>query len=152
MFISMDCFTFTLQKTKGMRYNQFYSELGKLLYAVADIDGKVTAKEKAMLKEVVHKELVPAEGHTDSFGTDAAYYTEFEFEIMEESKADPEAAFESFLNFLDNNKHEVSADMLRTARRSARKIAHTFSNINKKERDMLSRLSRKIAALLKEKD
>ena len=39
-----------------MIYREFYSELGKLLYAVADIDGVITEKEKKKLKEIVKKE------------------------------------------------------------------------------------------------
>ncbi len=52
-----------------MLYKKFYSELGKLLYAVAEIDGIITNKEKKALLEIVKKELVPADNHIDKFGT-----------------------------------------------------------------------------------
>ena len=74
-----------------MLYKNFYSELGKLLYAVADIDGVITQAEKKALHEIVKKELVPAEKHTDEFGTDAAYYAEIEFEYLDEEQMDAEA-------------------------------------------------------------
>jgi uncharacterized tellurite resistance protein B-like protein len=64
---------------------KFYSELGKLLYAIAAVDGRIHAKESATMKRVVSEQLVPQEASTDHFGTDQAYITEFEFDVMAEN-------------------------------------------------------------------
>src|SRR5690606_13704785 len=87
---------FTGENQRTMLYRQFYSELGKLLYAVADVDGMISQKEKKALQELVRKELVPVEKHTDKFGTDVAFYAEIEFDFLEDSMVEPEEAFESF--------------------------------------------------------
>ena len=71
-----------------MRYKNFYSELGKLLYAVAKADGKISKSEAEAIHKAVKEELVPQETHTDEFGTDAAHFTEIEFEIMDQAMAE----------------------------------------------------------------
>ena len=135
-----------------MLYRQFYSELGKLLYAIADIDGMISAKEKKKLKEVVSKELAPSEIHRDEFGTDAAYYAEFEFEILEEARYEPEVAFESFLNFIENHKTAIDENMIWATHRVAAKLAEAYYHTNKKEKQMIDRLNKKLEALLAEKN
>ena len=52
-----------------MDYRVFYSELGKLLYAVADADGVVSKEEKKSLYDLVKTRLAHKEVHTDEFGT-----------------------------------------------------------------------------------
>lgn len=130
-----------------MLYRQFYSELAKLLYAVANVDGKISVKEREELKAIVRKELVPAEHHTDKFGTDAAYYTEIEFDFLEEAMIEPEAAFESFLNFIEKHHTAIDNRMREVSLRTAKKIAETYHKTNKKEKDLIKVLGKKLAAL-----
>lgn len=130
-----------------MLYRQFYSELAKLLYAVANVDGKISVKEREELKAIVRKELVPAEHHTDKFGTDAAYYTEIEFDFLEEAMIEPEAAFESFLNFIEKHHTAIDNRMREVSLRTAKKIAETYHKTNKKEKDLIKVLEKKLAAL-----
>ena len=130
-----------------MLYRQFYSELAKLLYAVANIDGKISEKEREELKAIVRKELVPAEHHTDKFGTDAAYYTEIEFDFLEEAMTEPEAAFESFMDFVEKHHTAVDSRMLEVSLRTAGKIAATCHKTSKKEKELIKILEKKLAAL-----
>jgi len=130
-----------------MLYRQFYSELAKLLYAVANVDGKISVQEREELKAIVRKELVPAEHHTDKFGTDAAYYTEIEFDFLEEAMIEPEAAFESFLNFIEMHHTAIDNRMREVSLRTAKKIAETYHKTNKKEKDLIKVLEKKLAAL-----
>lgn len=132
-----------------MRYNQFYSELGKLLYAIADADGNISDKEKTAVKELVKKELVPLEHSMDEFGTDAGYYTEFEFDIMDESVTDPGVAFESFLNYVDDHKTAIDAAMIEKARKLATQVAEAHHHTNKKERQLLEKLNKKLGEIQK---
>jgi uncharacterized tellurite resistance protein B-like protein len=134
-----------------MLYHQFYSELGKLLYAIADADGTINSKEKGRLKEIVKDELVPAETHKDRFGINAAYYTEIEFEFLEEVREEPEIAFDSFIDFIDTHKTAIDESMLESARYSAEKLAEVFYQINSKEKEMLNKLHHKLDILIKEK-
>ena len=130
-----------------MLYRQFYSELAKLLYAVANVDGKISAKEREELKVIVRNELVPAEHHTDKFGTDAAYYTEIEFDFLEEAMIEPETAFESFLNFVANHHSAVDSRMREVSLRTAKKIADTYHKTSKKEKELIKKLEKKLESL-----
>jgi len=132
-----------------MKYNQFYSELGKLLYAIADADGNISEKEKTAVKELVKKELVPLEPTMDEFGTDAGYYAEFEFDIMDESVTDPEDAFESFLNYVEDHKTAIDSSMIDKAKKLATRVAEAHHHTNKKERQLLEKLNKKLSEIQK---
>lgn len=64
-----------------MKKRMFYAQLGKLLYAAANTDGVISHKEKEALEQIVRKELLPEEAQKDEFGTNIAYYTDFEFDF-----------------------------------------------------------------------
>lgn len=130
-----------------MNYRQFYSELGKLLYAVAKADGKVGAKEFDTLKQIVREELVPLENSTDQFGTDNAFYTEMEFEFLEENFSDSSAAFDSFLSFVDTHKSVFTTDLKELIQNITSRIANSELGIHKKEQLYLDALNEKIAEI-----
>ena len=130
-----------------MLYRQFYSELAKLLYAVANIDGKISNKEREELRTIVRTELVPAEKHVDGFGTDAAFYAEIEFDILEETVAEPEAAFESFVNYIDKHHSAVDSRMRELSLRVAKKIADSYHKRSNKEKALMARLEKALTAL-----
>lgn len=130
-----------------MLYRQFYSELAKLLYAVANIDGKVSNKEREALRNIVRTELVPAEKHVDGFGTDAAYYAEIEFDILEETMAEPEDAFESFVNYINQHHSAVDSRMRALSMKTAQKIADSYHKNSHKEKALMERLKKALAAL-----
>jgi hypothetical protein len=131
-----------------MLYKQYYSELGKMLYALASVDGTITAAEKKALHDIVRNELAPAEKNRDEFGTDAAWYAEIEFDILDETVTDPSAAFASFLGFLEDHQTAVTVPMMESARRIAARLAASFRGTNRKEQALLAELDRKLNALI----
>lgn len=135
-----------------MLYKEFYSELGKLLYAIADIDGLITLKEKKVLLEIVKKELVPSEYHKDEFGTDAAYYSEIEFDFMDERILDSEAAFESFIDFIEEHHSAFDEKMKKACLHVVNKLAAAYHGINKKEQTLIKKLKNKLELTSKTKD
>jgi hypothetical protein len=127
-----------------MLYKDFYSELGKLLYAVADIDGVITKKEKLRLQDIVRKELAPGEIHRDKFGTDVAYYTEFEFDVLDEEIADAETAFYSFIDFVEAHRNRFAESMRKASIRITRELAAAYRRTNRKEKILLDILQYKL--------
>ena len=123
-----------------MIYSEFYSELGKLLYAVADIDGFISQKEKRKLKEIVRRELVPEEKHADDYGNDAAFYTEMEFDFLDENMSNPEAAFESFIDFVSEHHTAFDEKMKNVCIRIAKELAYEYRATNKKEKQLIEKL------------
>jgi hypothetical protein len=47
----------------------FYSELGKLLYAVANADGTISVQESAEISNQIRERLLHREMNTDRFGS-----------------------------------------------------------------------------------
>ena len=123
-----------------MNYIELYSELGKLLYAVADIDGVISKKEKLKLLDIVKKELEVSEKQKDEFGTNLAYYTETEFEFLEEEITDAESAFESFINFVEDNNSLFDSRIRSLIVRVANEIALAYHGKNLKEEALIKRL------------
>lgn len=123
-----------------MRYKDFYAELGKLLYAVAGIDTVVSAIEKQRLRDIIKKELVPAEVHTDAFGTDSAYYAEMEFDFLDEQIADPEAAFESFIDFMKEHSTAFDSNLKKKVLKVVKELASADHGVNGKENMLMKRL------------
>lgn len=129
-----------------MKYQDFYAELGKLLYAIAKIDGKIGAKEFEAMKKIVREELVSLEESRDQFGTDNAYYTEMEFEYLQNNFGDPRLAFDSFLDFLETHKSAFSPELKQLTSRISERIANSEHGINQMEKQYLDKLSEKINA------
>lgn len=127
-----------------MDQKKFYSELGRLLYAIAAVDGRIHAKEAATMKRVVTEQLVPQEAAQDHFGTDHAYITEFEFDIQVELGSSPEEAFDSFAIYLSQHKERLCAEQKELILRAADVVAHAFHGVNAKEMRMLSELKRRL--------
>jgi uncharacterized tellurite resistance protein B-like protein len=125
-----------------MEAQLFYKELGRLLYAIAAADGKVSAKEVRALKRIVSEQLVPQEASTDHFGTDQAYITEFEFEVLAERAASSEEAFDSFIAYMSRHKHDLDPERKALIYRSADAVAHAFHGVGRAELPLLIELHR----------
>jgi uncharacterized tellurite resistance protein B-like protein len=130
-----------------MFYRKYYSELGKLLYAIANADGVISEKEKQEVKNLVRSELVPVEKHTDKFGTDAAFYTEIEFDIMDENFQDVEAAFDSFISFAEAHHTAIDQNMRDSALRITTQLVGLYRKKHKKEKALLRQLEKTLKAL-----
>lgn len=125
-----------------MEAQLFYKELGRLLYAIAAADGKVSAKEVRALKRIVSEQLVPQEASTDHFGTDQAYITEFEFEVLAERAAGSEEAFDSFIAYMSRHKHDLAPERKALIYRSADAVAQAFHGVGQAELPLLIELHR----------
>lgn len=123
-----------------MIYKEFYSELGKLLYAISDIDHFIPKEEAQKLLEIVKKELVPNEVHTDRFGTDAAYYTEIEYEFLDETIGDAQMAFDSFISFVEDHHSAFDEKLKNTCLEVSKKLAGAYRGTNKKEKQLIEKL------------
>lgn len=123
-----------------MDIKMFYAELGKLLYAIADIDGVITPQERAALHELIGSRLTQREIHTDEYGTNDAWYAEFEFDVAEEQGLDPEDAFNSFAAFAEEHGKHFDEHMREICLLLADRLAGSFHHINQQEKNMLQKL------------
>jgi uncharacterized tellurite resistance protein B-like protein len=121
-------------------YQEYYKQLGNLLYAVASADGNISKKEWKELRRMVSEELVPAEHHNDEFGSDSAYAVEFQFDFLEGNDYTAEMAFEEVVEYLRHNAVLLPAKDKEMLIESANHVAAAFHNVNKEERAILSKL------------
>ena len=119
-----------------MNSKNFYAELGKLLYAIADANHDVTKKEYIKLKDIVKNELVPMEKQTDSFGTDSAFYTQFEFEVATEQHMTSEEALESFISYVKQHRHDFTEERKQVCLRVMEEIAAVYHHHSKVEEEI----------------
>jgi uncharacterized tellurite resistance protein B-like protein len=123
-----------------MDYRMFYSELGKLLYAVADADGVVSPQERDRLYELIQTRLLHREVHTDEYGTNDAWYAAFGFEVAEDQIMPPADAFASFTEFLRERKDQVDEETRQTCLILADRLAESYHHTNLREKEMIQRL------------
>lgn len=123
-----------------MEAQLFYKELGRLLYAIAAADGRVTEKEVATLKRIVSEQLVPQEVATDHFGTDQAYITEFEFDVLSDRGASVEGAFDSFIAYMARHKNELPPGRRKLIFKAAEAVAEAFHGVNRHELPLIKEL------------
>ena len=127
-----------------MNYKEFYSELGKLLYAVIDNDGVVSKSEKDRLKTIVKKQLVPLEHHVDAYGTNIAFYSEMEFDVLEDELPDIEATFNSFMDFVEDHQTEFDDTMKKVSLIIVKELSNVYLGTNKLERRLIDQLTKKL--------
>ena len=125
-----------------MIIRNYYKELGKLLYAVAKADGKINPHEAEELKRIIKSELVPSEKETDEFGSDTAFYIEFEFDIYEEMDIDADVAYDSFISFVKEHNNYVTLEMREKAYYLATNVCDAFKGKNKAEKNLITRLKK----------
>jgi uncharacterized tellurite resistance protein B-like protein len=125
-----------------MEAQLFYKELGRLLYAIAAADEQVRPAEVETLKRIVKEELVPLETSTDHFGTDQAFITEFEFDVLAERDATAEESFDSFVAYMARHHHDLPEDRKLLIYKAADAVAKSFHGVGKKEIPYLAELHR----------
>lgn len=134
-----------------MKHEQLYSELGKLIYAIANIDGVITQKERDALLNIVTNELIPAENQEDNFGTNTAHYSEIEFEFLEEQISDSDSAFNSFVDFIDEHHSAFDKNMIKVCLHIVDEISSAYRKTNKKEKQLIDLLKQKLERINLEK-
>lgn len=127
-----------------MIFQNFYQELGKLLYAVAKADGTVSKNEVKAMHDSVLLDIVPLEDSTDEFGTDAAHYVEMQFETLEVNNADPDECFQSFIDYVKDHHTAFNNELKELIINVSEKVANSYYGTNSKEQKLLNQLKEKL--------
>jgi uncharacterized tellurite resistance protein B-like protein len=128
-----------------MNHQLLYKELGRLLYAMAAADGRISPAEARRLHEVVQGELVPMEPATDKYGTDQAWITEFEFDVLAEQEADAQGEFD-FIAYISQHRKELTPELRATILRMAEAVAQAFHGVHRKEQTLLNALRKELTS------
>jgi uncharacterized tellurite resistance protein B-like protein len=123
-------------------YKKLYKQIGVLMYAIAKADGQIQDKEIKAIHQIVVEDLVPIEESVDKFGTDAAFFAEFEFEILKDRDISAQKAFNKFIEFTKENNKNLSPDMRKLIVASVEKVAAAYRGTNKAEANMIEMLKK----------
>jgi hypothetical protein len=129
-----------LIKTTMKNYQEYYRQMGNLMYCIAAADGKIADREWTELRRIVREELVPAETHQDDFGSDAAFSVEFQFDVLDGNDVSFEQAWEELEEYLKHNAPLLPAKDNSRLYYAAEKVAAAFHGISKAENRVLSQL------------
>ncbi len=110
---------------------QYYKELGKIVYAVAAVDGTINPEEVKALHEFVQKDLSNHELNIDSSGMNEAFYVDFEFENSAKKNIDINTGIKSYVKFIHAN-YETGDELL--LQRSV-KLLETVTNVYTRQQE-----------------
>lgn len=128
-----------------MIYKTFYSEVGKLLYALAKANGSVSEEEVAEIHRTVVNDLVPLENSTDEYGTDSAYYVEMEFDYLNENDADPDDAFMSFIDYVEDHFTGFDPKLRQAILDVTEKLSAVFKHTEIQDKGLLTKIRQKLS-------
>jgi len=123
-----------------MIYKNFYSEVGKLLYALAKADGSIPPEEIKAIHQLVLKDLVPLENSTDEFGTDSAFYVEMEFDYLNENFYEPDVAFNSFITYVEDHYSAFDEKLKSAIIKVAETLINSFHETNIQDHNYILKL------------
>jgi hypothetical protein len=130
-----------------MDYQEFFIEMGRLLYATAMADGKVQNDELGKIQQIVNDQLTEMVDSCDAFGTSDAFYLEFEFERLNDFEARIRDAFDSFITYSIENKADFTPEIKKLVMVSCEKVANAFNGIEDNEQVLLNKLRRHLDSL-----
>ena len=124
-----------------MFYEELYTELGKLFYHIAAIDGKVQPAERETLQNLIHSTWEPFEDSKDEYGTDRSVLIDssFDYEESENLKNDGLQSFEDFYN---ENKAGFTPVIISNILKTCKAIASAYRGNNKDELALLERIEK----------
>ncbi len=123
-----------------MFYEELYTELGRLFYRIAAVDGKVTDAEKEALQQLIESRWKPLESSTDAFGTDKGYMISFAFDY-EEAEKNSGNGIADFESFYRQNEEKFTPAIIDNILTTAKEITSAFRSQNKAEHEILVKLT-----------
>jgi hypothetical protein len=135
------------QNLGNMDYQEFFIELGRLLYAIAMTDGQVQKPEQEKVRQIVQEQLTTMADSSDAFGTPDAYYLEFEFERLHDFDTRIRDAFDSFIQYSKQNQALFTSEVKKLVMVSCEKVANAFNGIEDNEKVLLDKLRRHLDSL-----
>ena len=118
----------------------FYSELGKLLYAVANADGTISVQESAEISNQIRERLLHREMNTDRFGSNKAWVTQFAFDTAVDKNLNPRDVLHAFMDYAREQADTLTDQEIDTCLNMCDHIADAYRYRNKKENELIAQL------------
>lgn len=120
---------------KMVESGDFYISLAHLFYAIAAVDKRIEIEEKKRIRDLVEKQWKIKIDHADS---ETIIYSTLKKLIKEKMKS--EDAFTVFNDFYIDNRELFTEELKKIILDHTTKIALSYSEINKSESVLISRL------------
>ncbi|MGB3144577.1 MAG: hypothetical protein WBB24_10745 [Maribacter sp.] len=126
-------------KSNTLRSN-LYKNIGKLMYALARIDGSIHTNEVDHLRSYVRSYWLHIDDIEDDHGLNAAFKIEATFDGLLENRTEPEICFQEFSKFYKENSEAFSPEIKRLILDTANAMAKSYAKKNKAELILLSKI------------
>ncbi len=138
--------SFVIIKHIKMDYSVFYTELGRLSYAIARADGIVQTEEVDKICEFIGQEI-ESTGSEDHNRREAVFGAATEFNKLRKNNASAREAFTGFTGYVDLNLQAFDLRMKNLCIRIAMRIASASEGVNETESALISKLKKKLDAI-----
>jgi len=126
-----------------MDYKNYYTALGQLVYAIAMADGCIQNEEVNKIFNFVISHLVELEQASGN-GNEAllSFNTEKEFHRLWNKNESIKAAYQKFIDFVDENKHEFDEKRKSTCINLIEKVALAYNGIEDTENALIEKVKK----------
>ena len=125
--------------SKAIEENLF-KNIGYLFYSIAAADKKVRNEEREILRKFLHEKWFETDGEIMLSATDSAQKIEFVFDYLVQTQTDSYIAFSEFEIFFKKHKKIFTPQVKLLIWEVANRISLAFSEKNKSELVILSKL------------
>jgi len=128
-----------------MNYKEYYTALGRLVYAIAKADGSIQTEESAKIFYFVISQLVDLEKESgDGKNALEAFNTEKEFHRLQKENTSVEEAYDGFVTFLEKNKSHCDDRLKQTCINVMERVAEAHNDIEESEKAIIDKIKEKI--------
>ena len=129
-----------------MDYSVFYTELGRLAYAVARADGIVQTEEVDKICEFIGQEIENT-GSANHSHRDAVLGAGAEFNRLRKISASARETYTGFTNYIDSNAGIFDKRIKNLCIRVAMRIAAANEGVNETESALIDKLKKKLDSI-----
>jgi hypothetical protein len=125
-----------------MTEHAFYTELGKILYAVAKADGAVQEKELKEIEKGIQREIKKLHQHKDDLEFMDLLLTKLSFQNSMKANLSMREASLSFMRFLEEHGDKIPDRSKQVADFLINLTARAYHGINKEEDKLLKEIKK----------
>ncbi len=131
-----------------MERKDYYIALGKLVYAIAQADGKVQSEESSRIFDFVIAQLSKAEYAPEKGKTALKVFDiEKEFHRLREEKVPAQLVCQQFIDFVDTHNADFTEKHKTTCISLMKDVAEAHEGINEAENAMISKIKKHLDSL-----
>ena len=124
-----------------MERKDYYTALGKLVYAIAQADGKVQSEESSRIFDFVIAQLSKAEYAPEKGKTALKVFDiEKEFHRLRDEKVPAQKASQQFIDFVDAHNADFTEEHKTTCISLMKDVAEAHQGIDKTESAMITKI------------